>query len=206
MNSNLIRSTFTSLAIFLWVIAPGNAEPFDAPKNALEATILELIDVLHADDSELSVTAKRQQIIEILNKDFSFDIIIQRALGRNWNKLDEKQKEQVSLLVTDLVLKTYTRELNNGPKPTLKFGKAKALTESKSKIEIASKVLLNGNEVNLSYRLANIKDRGWQVYDVLVEGVSMVSNYRKQFDEHFQRKSAADLIDLLKNKLKEVRS
>lgn len=206
MNSNLIRSTFTSLAIFLWAIAPGNAAPFDAPKNALEATILELIDVLHADDSKLSVTAKRQQIIEILDKYFSFDIIIQRALGRNWNKLDEKQKEQVSLLVTDLVLKTYTRELNNGPTPTLKFGKAKALTESKSKIEIASKVLLNGNEVNLSYRLANIKDRGWQVYDVLVEGVSMVSNYRKQFDEHFQRKSAADLIDLLKNKLKEVQS
>ena len=206
MSSNLIRSTFTSLAIFIWAIAPATADPFDAPKNALEATILELLEVLHADDSNLSYTAKREQIIEILNEDFSFDIIIQQALGRNWKKLDDKQKEQVTLLVTDLVLRTYTRELNNGPKPTMKFGKAKALTESKSKIEIASKVSLNGTEVNLSYRLANIKDRGWQVYDVLVEGVSMVSNYRKQFDEHFQRKSAADLIDLLKNKLKEVRS
>ena len=206
MSSNLIRSMFTSLAIFLWAIAPATADPFEAPKNALEATILELLEVLHADDSNLSYTAKREQIIEILNEDFSFDIIIQRALGRNWKKLDDKQKEQVTLLVTDLVLRTYTRELNNGPKPTMKFGKAKALTESKSKIEIASKVSLNGTEVNLSYRLANIKDRGWQVYDVLVEGVSMVSNYRKQFDEHFQQKSAADLIDLLKNKLKEVRS
>ena len=206
MSSNLIRSMFTSLAIFLWAIAPATADPFDAPKNALEATILELLEVLHADDSNLSYTAKREQIIEILNEDFSFDIIIQGALGRNWKKLDDKQKEQVTLLVTDLVLRTYTRELNNGPKPTMKFGKAKALTESKSKIEIASKVSLNGTEVNLSYRLANIKDRGWQVYDVLVEGVSMVSNYRKQFDEHFQQKSAADLIDLLKNKLKEVRS
>jgi phospholipid transport system substrate-binding protein len=206
MSSNLIRSTFTSLAIFIWAIAPATADPFDAPKNALEATILELLEVLHADDSNLSYTAKREQIIEILNEDFSFNIIIQQALGRNWKKLDDKQKEQVTLLVTDLVIRTYTRELNNGPKPTMKFGKAKALTESKSKIEIASKVSLNGTEVNLSYRLANIKDRGWQVYDVLVEGVSMVSNYRKQFDEHFQRKSAADLIDLLKNKLKEVRS
>lgn len=206
MSSNLIRSMFTSLAIFLWAIAPATADPFEAPKNALEATILELLEVLHADDSNLSYTAKREQIIEILNEDFSFDIIIQRALGRNWKKLDDKQKEQVTLLVTDLVIRTYTRELNNGPKPTMKFGKAKALTESKSKIEIASKVSLNGTEVNLSYRLANIKDRGWQVYDVLVEGVSMVSNYRKQFDEHFQQKSAADLIDLLKNKLKEVRS
>ena len=206
MSSNLVRSMFTSLAIFLWAIAPATADPFEAPKNALEATILELLEVLHADDSNLSYTAKREQIIEILNEDFSFDIIIQRALGRNWKKLDDKQKEQVTLLVTDLVIRTYTRELNNGPKPTMKFGKAKALTESKSKIEIASKVSLNGTEVNLSYRLANIKDRGWQVYDVLVEGVSMVSNYRKQFDEHFQQKSAADLIDLLKNKLKEVRS
>ena len=206
MSSNLIRSTFTSLAIFIWAIAPATADPFDAPKNALEATILELLEVLHADDSNLSYTAKREQIIEILTEAFSFNIIIQQALGRNWKKLDDKQKEQVTLLVTDLVIRTYTRELNNGPKPTMKFGKAKALTESKSKIEIASKVSLNGTEVNLSYRLANIKDRGWQVYDVLVEGVSMVSNYRKQFDEHFQRKSAADLIDLLKNKLKEVRS
>ncbi|MBT7866720.1 MAG: ABC transporter substrate-binding protein, partial [Opitutales bacterium] len=110
-------------------------------------------------------------MIEILNNDFSFDIIIQLTLGRNWTKLDDKQKEQVTLLITDLVLRTYTRELNNGPKPTLKFGKAKALTESKSKIEIASKVSLNGNEANLNYRLANIKDRGWQFYDVLVEGV-----------------------------------
>ena len=204
MNSNLIRSTFASLAILLWVILPANAVPFDAPKNALEATILELVDVLHADNAELSYTAKREQIIEILNNDFSFDIIIQRALGRNWTKLDDKQKEQVTLLINDLVLRTYTRELNNGPKPTLKFGKAKALTESKSKIEIDSKVSLNGNEANLNYRLANIKDRGWQFYDVLVEGVSMVSNYRRQFDEHFQRKSASDLIDVLKSKLKEA--
>lgn len=206
INSNLIRSTFASLAIALWGFASLSAAPFDAPKKALESTILELIDVLHADETHLPYAAKRNQIIKIVNKDFSFDIIIQRAMGRNWNKLDDPQKSQLTSLVTDLVLRTYTRELNNGPKPTLKFGRARALTESKSKIEIESKVGLKGTEVNLSYRLANIKGRGWQVYDVLLEGVSMVSNYRKQFDEHFQKKSAADLIDLLKNKLKEVQS
>ncbi len=75
---------------------------------------------------------------------------------------------------------------------------------SSSKIEIDSIVLLNESKINISYRLANIKGRGWQVYDVLVEGVSMVSNYRKQFDEHFLKKSASDLIELLKSKLKEV--
>ena len=182
MTRNLIHSTFASLAIALLGLASLSAASFDAPKKALEETVLELIEVLHADNNEHDYNEKRDQIIEILNKSFSFDIIIQRALGRNWNKLDEKQKNQVTLLVTDLVLRTYTRELKNGPKPKLKFGKATALTESESKIEIASKVVLKDSEINLSYRLANIKDRGWQVYDVLVEGISMVSNYRKQFE------------------------
>ncbi len=204
MSSHLIRSSIVSLAIALLGFASLNAANLDAPKNALEATINELIEVLHADDAKLPYSEKREQIIEILNKDFSFDIIIQRALGRNWNKLDDEQKIQVTLLVTDLVLRTYTKELKDGPKPTVTYSKPKVL--SKTKIEIASKVDVKGTKINLSYRMANIKGRGWQVYDVLVEGISMVSNYRKQFDEHFQKKTAADLIELLKNKLKDKKS
>tara|TARA_B000000557_G_C20757229_1_gene435746 strand:+ start:331 stop:891 length:561 start_codon:yes stop_codon:yes gene_type:complete len=171
----------------------------DAPKNALESTIHELLEVLHADNSQLPYDAKREEIIGILNRQFSFDVIIQRALGRNWKRLDEIQQRQVSTLVTDLVLQAYTKELQDGPKPVLTFNDPEVL--SKSKIEIDSTAVLNGNKVNLSYRLANIRGRGWQVYDVLVEGVSMVSNYRKQFDEHFQTKSVGDLINLLKDKL-----
>ena len=116
--------------------------------------------------------------------------------------MDDNQQKQVSSLVTDLVLQAYTKELQDGPKPVFTFNEPEVL--SKSKIEIDSTAELNGNKVNLSYRLANIRGRGWQVYDVLVEGISMVSNYRKQFDEHFQTKSAIELISLLKDKLNKI--
>ncbi len=169
------------------------------PKSELESTIRELLEVMHADNNQLPYEAKREEIFSILNRQFSFDVIIQRALGRNWKQLDEKQQNQVSSLVTDLVLQAYTRELQNGPKPVLTFDEPEVL--SSSKIEIDSTATVDGKKVNLSYRLANIRGRGWQVYDVLVEGVSMVSNYRKQFDEHFQTKDASDLINLLKDKL-----
>lgn len=201
MNRFLLRSLLPLLTFSIAWATSAQANELDAPKESLETTIHELLEVLHADENKLPYSAKRNEIIEILNRQFSFDVIIQRALGRNWSKLNEAQKKQVFNLVTDLVLQAYTNELQDGPKPTLSFSNPEVL--SKSKIEIDSVVLLNGTKINLSYRLANIKDRGWQVYDVLVEGVSMVSNYRKQFDEHFQRKSAADLIELLKNKLKE---
>ena len=174
-------------------------DELEAPKSALESTIYELLEVLHANNVQLPYDAKREEIISILDRQFSFDVIIQRALGRNWKLLDDNQQKQVSSLVTDLVLQAYTKELQDGPKPVFTFNEPEVL--SKSKIEIDSTAELNGNKVNLSYRLANIRGRGWQVYDVLVEGISMVSNYRKQFDEHFQTKSASDLINLLKDKL-----
>lgn len=177
-------------------------DELEASKSALESTIYELLEVLHADNDQLPYDAKREEIISILDRQFSFDVIIQRALGRNWKLLDENQQKQVSSLVTDLVLQAYTKELQDGPKPVLTFNEPEVL--SKSKIEIDSTAVLNGNKVNLSYRLANIRGRGWQVYDVLVEGISMVSNYRKQFDEHFQTKSASELLSLLKDKLNKI--
>lgn len=187
------------LALTAATLSAYSDSELDAPKSALESTISELLEVLHANDTQLPYDAKREEIIEILNRQFSFDVIIQRALGRNWKRLDENQQKLVSSLVTDLVLQAYTKELQDGPKPVLTFNEPEVL--SKSKIEIDSTATLNGKKVNLSYRLANIRGRGWQVYDVLVEGVSMVSNYRKQFDEHFQTKGASDLINLLKDKL-----
>ena len=199
MKARIPRIALALLSISMAVLSSRADDELDAPKNALESTIHELLEVLHADNSQLPYDAKREEIIGILNRQFSFDVIIQRALGRNWKRLDEIQQRQVSTLVTDLVLQAYTKELQDGPKPVLTFNDPEVL--SKSKIEIDSTALLNGNKVNLSYRLANIRGRGWQVYDVLVEGVSMVSNYRKQFDEHFQTKSVGDLINLLKDKL-----
>ncbi len=200
MNSYSIRSIFAAFLLSVALLPNSRANELDITRDALESTLNQLLDVLHANHSTAPYSVKKDQIIGILNQQFSFDVIIQRSLGRNWNKLNDSQKDQVYSLITDLVLQSYTRELQDGPRPDLTFYEPKVITSSK--IEIDSIVLLNESKINISYRMANIKDRGWQVYDVLVEGVSMVSNYRKQFDEHFLKKSASDLIDLLKNKLK----
>lgn len=202
MNSFSIRSLFAILLLTVTPLPNLRSNDLDHTKDALEFTLNRLLDVLHASHSNAPYSAKKDRIIGILDQQFSFDVIIQRSLGRNWNKLNDSQKDQVYTLITDLVLQSYTRELQDGPRPELTFYKPKVITSSK--IEIESIVLLDESKINISYRLANIKDRGWQVYDVLVEGISMVSNYRKQFDEHFLKKSASELIDLLKTKLQEA--
>lgn len=199
MNVKTLLSSLAAFAIAL--VAPPSAHAQDNPETMLVDTIAEVLDMLHANEQELSHEDKRTKILDLLQERFSFDIIIRRALGRNWNQLSEKQQTKVTELISDLLIRAYTKELENGPKPNITVIKTEEL--SSNKIEVVTSVRYKSNFVSVSYRLANVKNRGWQVYDVLIEGVSMVSNYRKQFDEHFQTKSAADLLKLLERKLEE---
>ncbi|EDY81759.1 toluene tolerance protein Ttg2D [Verrucomicrobiia bacterium DG1235] len=198
----LLLKRISYLAVLTFALASlPNAQAEESPEKLLEQTISEVLDVLHASDQQISLIDKRTKILDLLQSRFSFDIIIRRALGRNWNLLSDSQQNQITTLISDLLIRAYTRELENGPKPEIKFLRTDDL--GSNKIEIVTTVAYKSNFVSVSYRLANIKGRGWQVYDVLIEGISMVSNYRKQFDEHFQTKNAADLLKLLEGKLEE---
>ncbi|MDQ8187508.1 ABC transporter substrate-binding protein [Pelagicoccus sp. SDUM812002] len=196
------KTFLSSLAVIALIFASTTeVKAEESPEKLLEQTISDVLDLLHAPEQELSLDSKRTQILTLLQERFSFDIIIRRALGRNWNELSATQQDQITVLISDLLIRAYTRELENGPKPNISIVKTDDL--GSNKIEIVTSVRYKSNFVSVSYRLANVKSRGWQVYDVLIEGVSMVSNYRKQFDEHFQTKSAADLLEMLRGKLKE---
>lgn len=176
------------------------AHAADDPQDQLKASISEVIDILHS-GPEVSIEDKRQRVLAQLEKSFSFDIIIRRTLGRNWNRLDANQQDRITILITDLLIKAYTRELAGGDKPEINFLKTEEL--GSNKIEIHTTVSYKKNLVSVNYRLANIKTRGWQVYDILVEGTSIVSNYRGQFDEHFQTKSAEELLEVIASKIDE---
>lgn len=191
------RYAFLGLAFFLSFLGFTQAAE-KTPSQLLEETVHEVVDILH-EQGDLDLQQKRNRILEILKKRFSFDIIIRRALGRNWSEFNEAQQDRITNLISDLLIRAYTRELQNGPKPKITFDQTEQLADNK--IEIYTKVTYKDNLVSVSYRLANIKNHGWQVYDVLIEGVSMVSNYRKQFDEHFQTKGAEELLKILQSKL-----
>ncbi len=172
-----------------------------APEKKLQSTISKVIDVLYLSDEEADLVQKRELILEIMDKSFSFDVMIGYALGRNKKLLNEDQMDSITVLTTDLLVRSFTKEFKNASRPVMTFDEPVQLT--KNKIEVASSVKIEDTEVQLAYRLARMKS-GWQVYDILVEGVSMVSNYRKQFQEHFQRKTAEDLIEILRERINQT--
>lgn len=196
MKRHLLIQTFlVALSICLGAL---NLAANDKPEEKLKATVEGVIDVMYQADETTNVEQLREDVLVVLEQSFSFDVLVRRTLGRNWARLNEGQQKQIIALATELMIHTYTKEFQTGTKPTVTF--EKPLELSANKIEISSVLSLPDNKINLSYRLARLES-GWQVYDLIVEGVSIVSNYRKQFDAHFLKKDGDALIDQLEAKL-----
>jgi phospholipid transport system substrate-binding protein len=123
---------------------------------------------------------------------------VQRTLGRNWSRLTPAQQAEAVDLVGRLIIRTYALQLSTGERPVITVTASRDIGPDRH--EIVSTVVQQGDPVNVVYRLGRI-DGEWKVYDVLAEGVSVVGNYRQQFDAHFQKGSAAGLLALLQNKL-----
>jgi phospholipid transport system substrate-binding protein len=101
-------------------------------------------------------------------------------------------------LLGRLVIRTYAVQLTTGERPVISITASRQISPDRR--EIVSTATQQGKTVNVIYRLAPI-DGAWKVYDVLAENISVVGNYRQQFDAHFQKNNADDLIKMLRDKL-----
>ncbi|MDQ8199276.1 ABC transporter substrate-binding protein [Pelagicoccus enzymogenes] len=198
MSPRILLNVFALFCFGIASLAQANVET--DPQKQLEKTISSVIDILH-DTEARGVEETRKQILSELEKSFSFEIIIRRTLARNWNQLSEAQRDRITVLITDLLIKAYTHELAGADKPKINFLKTDDL--GSNKIEIFTTVSYKSTFVSVNYRLANVKSQGWQVYDILIEGTSIVSNYRGQFDEFLQTKTPEQLLELIESKIKE---
>jgi len=169
----------------------------DDPAPALVATINGVIDLTLGQTTD-AIQKKLPEIRAKMNESFAIEVVVQRAFGRNWSKLSKAQQTEAIDLLGKIVIRTYATQLSTGQRPVIAITASRDIGDGRR--EIVSTASRGGETVNVVYRLAKIDGKP-KVYDVLAEGVSVVGNYRQQFDAHFERKDAAALIGLLKSKL-----
>jgi phospholipid transport system substrate-binding protein len=119
-----------------------------------------------------------------------------RALGSNWNRYPDQQREFVTAF-TQLLEDTYADQIEaaNGDKVVYLSERA-----DKEYAEVATKVIsVKGEETSMTYKLRAV-DSDWKVYDIVVENVSVVNNYRAQFNRVLSNASLDELINRMKEK------
>jgi phospholipid transport system substrate-binding protein len=168
------------------------------PSDQLKTGIEKVVHVLA--DPSLKGTAKarerRDTLREITGPLFDWSEMASRALGRHWQPRTEAERQEFVRLFHDLLERSYlsTLERYNGERVT--FG---AESVEGDQATIRTQVLnKEGQQLPVDYRMVRRGDR-WLVFDVLIEGVSLVANYRAQFDQIIRTGSYEKLVEKLKS-------
>ena len=173
--------------------------PTDQLKGAVERVLKTLDDPVLKGDGK--VGERRQAVRKIANEIFDFGEIAKRSLARHWQPLSETQRTEFVGLFADLLERSYISKIETYGGEKIQYYAERADGDFAT---VSTKIITkNGTEVPVDYRMNKRGDR-WLVYDVSIEGVSLVSNYRTQFNKIIQTTSYSELVSKLRHKQDEL--
>jgi len=144
---------------------------------------------------------KLTKISAIINEVFDYEELSRRTLGREWRNFSPDQQKEFVTLFEKLLQGIYADRILAYTSEKIEFGKETELRKGQTEVE--SYIITTDNKkVPLFYRMTN-KSGQWRVYDVVIEGISMVKNYRGQFREILSKNKPEDLLQTLREKTKE---
>jgi len=199
MKRKLIGLSIILLAVLL--ISPLQVYA-DGAKAALETQIEKMLAKMQQPAfKELPKDAKLAEIRGVINEIFDYKELSRRTLGREWKKFKPEQQTEFIDLFSKLLENVYADRILAYTHEKIEFGKETQL--KKGRMEVESYIItLDNTKVPLFYRMSN-KSGQWLVYDIVIEGVSMIKNYRGQFRQILSKKKPEDLLQTLREKTKE---
>jgi phospholipid transport system substrate-binding protein len=169
--------------------------PTDQLKGAIDRVVKTLDNP--ALKGEAKASDRRAAVRKIANDIFDFGEIARRSLGRHWAGRTDAEHEEFVGLFADLLERSYISKIDTYGGEKIAY--AGERTEGDIAVVSTKIIGKSGTEVPIDYRMLKKGDR-WLVYDVSIEGVSLVSNYRTQFNKIIQTSSYAELIKKMKSK------
>ena len=168
------------------------------PKETVEKGVNNLLKTLG--DPAFKAQTKDQQIATLgteIEKVFDFTELSKRTLGRDWKKMSAAQQTEFVKLFKELLQGVYADRLLEYSDQKVIFDKEIALKKGRAEVQSYLQTS-DGKKIPLFYRLTD-KGGSWKVYDVIIEGVSMVKNYRTQFRDIIAKDSPDKLLEILRD-------
>jgi phospholipid transport system substrate-binding protein len=184
-----------------WAPTAGGAGP--GPTDQLRSAIDRVLQVLEDPvlKQESQTVPRRRAIRAIADEMFDFEETARRAMGQHWRSLTPAQRTEFTELFSDLLERAYISkiELYSGEKIQYTGERVEGDFATVSTRIVTKK----GTEVPIDYRLLR-RSAGWRVYDVNIEGVSLVANYRTQFNSIIRTSSYDELIKRMRSRRDEI--
>ncbi len=177
----------------------------DLPDGMIKKVTDEVLTIVRQDKSIQN--GKSKKAIELVGvkvlRSFNFQRMTALGMGRDWNKANPDQKKRLTEEFKTLLVRTYSNALTGYRDQTIRYKPTK-MQAGDTEVVVKTEIVQPGSKpIQLDYSVEKV-DNSWKVFDVVVAGVSLVSNYRDTFNQEIRANGVDGLIQMLVNKNKQM--
>ena len=175
----------------------------DSPLEQVRFSVENVISILQDKNlqEEHKKATKRGLIMEEVEKRFNFHLMAKLSLGKVWVGLSEKQQDEFEWLFSDLLKNTYINRVEGYSDEKVVYGKELIKNDLAQVSSIFEK---NNSQLSIIYKMRRENGLQWLVYDVVIEGASLIKQYRRQFAQIIDKEEFKGLIIRLEDKMKAI--
>lgn len=202
----MFKTIFAVFAATFFVIGAAwsqavQAEAIESPSVFLERTTNQVIKILQDDHELLQKEPERAYVIvdDYILPHLDDVTMAKLALGKNWKKATKEQKLEFIAAFKDLLVRTYSKSLVEFKDQQINYFPVK-LPEDAHKASVKAEVIQPGGpSIPIAYRV-RIKNNAWKVYDIKIDGISLVTSYRGTFTQEIRKSGIDGLLKYLHDK------
>jgi len=189
------------VVVFAVILAwnPGLAVASQVTEDVKD-TIDKVIEIVGREDLKDNKEARREALREVIDQRFNYHQMVRRALAKNWKGRSDQERREFTGLFKKLLENSYASKLESYSDETINF--TDEVIKGKYAL-VKTKVVRKASTIAVDYKLIN-GGGVWKIYDFVIEGVSMIRNYRSQFSKIIRKDSYEGLVRKLTDKVNEL--
>ena len=184
--------TLSLLVLTFPIIQAGDVEDINSMVKKKVSVIFDLLGKQDIEKNE-----RNEKIVGELNEIMDFKLAAYLSLGKHWKKISKTQKKEFVETFQQYINNYIVEKIDLYTNQKIDIGDSKIVKKGRAELEIG--ILSGGETLQVNFKLRKNKKKEWRVYDVDIEGVSLITTFRSQFSGVLKNSSFEELLEKLKN-------
>ena len=190
-----LKSFVMTLSLFVLTVPVIQAGDVEDINSMVKKKVAVIFDLLGKQDSEKN--ERNEKIVGELNEIMDFQLAAYLSLGKHWKKISKTQKKEFVETFQQYINNYIVEKIDLYTIQKIDIGDSKIVKKGRAELEIG--ILSGGETLQVNFKLRKNKKKEWRVYDVDIEGVSLITTFRSQFSGVLKNSSFEELLEKLKN-------
>jgi len=190
-----LKSFVMTLSLFVLTVPVIHAGDVEDINSMVKKKVAVIFDLLGKQDMEKN--ERNEKIVGELNEIMDFQLAAYLSLGKHWKKISKTQKKEFVETFQQYINNYIVEKIDLYTNQKIDIGDSKIVKKGRAELEIG--ILSGGETLQVNFKLRKNKKKEWRVYDVDIEGVSLITTFRSQFSGVLKNSSFEELLEKLKN-------